>query len=206
MSEFVRNDNPKIKDENFLVYNKGSNDLLLEECRISTFQTDFNCRYQELDKEGIVYFSKFLKNRTLYDLGCGFNAVRMVDFAMKCGCKNYKGVDIDDGMFKSMIEIRNNSEEYAKKINCEFNKKDMLGYLKEQKDNSGNITINGIDDAIIDPTKAKNKEYIAEVVKQIVRVIGKDYKVFGINSPVIFDEFKARGLNVYSEDDFYFLG
>jgi len=74
-----------------------------------------------------------------------------------------------------------------------FVHEDMLRFLRGQQQNSSNITINGIDDVIINPSKGTNTRYIELLAKEATRVAGKDNFVFGVNSRGVFEKIVELG-------------
>ena len=119
----------------------------------------------------------------LIDLGCGSEGSTMELFAVgRLGAQGYIGVDIRDLGLQSVPER-----------NIEFHQSDMLAFLSQQPDGSAAITINAINEDIIDPKHPGNVAYIKRLAEEIARV-AHGYGVFGLNSPDIFQALEDFGI------------
>lgn len=159
-------------------------------------------RYPEFDQQ----LSIFIKNKTLIDLGCGFSEGRgipeyILDLAIKYEAKKYIGVDADEQtyIYPPSMEKKYKDSSVEIEVFC-GEKGDMLYFLSSQPSNSANIMINGMDEIIIDMTIPANIKYIKLLCEEIKRVIGKDHRVFGIESEPIFSQLRLE-LNEHQFDD-----
>ena len=170
---------------------------LYKDCIFGDFSSSYNIIYTDMSDEHLKNFS-FLSGEAIYDLACGNEAKNIIEFAHKVGCAQYVGVDVSKDNLKQSLE----TVEKGKNIKTQFAECDILGFLEEMKDNSGNIMINGVDDVIIEPHIANNDLYIEKIIEEIIRVIGDKYKFLGRGSNVIFDAIgeklkKEKYLDIY---------
>lgn len=142
-------------------------------------------RKKEIYSKFLEDISPNLKGNRLIDLGCGKTIQYMLEIARRTGALEYIGVD---KAHKPTFHVDEKDD-----LTITTYKEDMLRFLSSQPDNSANITINGIDYCIIDPSEGINKEYFDLLAEEINRVSGKDHIVFGIESPNIFNRLENMG-------------
>lgn len=152
---------------------------------------------------------KYLKDRTIIDLGCGTWDNQdwsveipeyILDMAIEMGAKEYIGVDQTEHIRVYPPSMDDEYKDIKTEIKTVGGKEgDMLTFLSQHPDNSANIMVNGIDYIIIDQSLPANVEYLKLLAKEIKRVIGKDHRVFGLESQPIFNKLRELGLE---ENDF----
>jgi hypothetical protein len=151
-----------------------------------------------------------LKDRRLIDLGSGQDASLWVPaVASRAGASDYIGVekyhfplfdyqreDGSYGSFRDSREIPNGQKavgdtlrkvfgEELKDIDFQFVREDGLKFLAQQDKDSANIVINGVDENVIPPWRARNKQYLKRMIEEIDRVVGPDGVVMSYNSPFL---------------------
>lgn len=175
------------------------------------YPSPYSFQYDHLKRQNEWGYNRFLcelaitlKDSKIIDLGCGADVRYMVDIVCRLGASEYVGVDKYN--IKEAI-VNSKKPEISQKVqksNLQFNlvDKDMLEFLSQQPDNSANITINGVDNDILDPRNPGNKIYFPLLINEIIRVAGKDHVIFGIGCKEIFEEIHNKGLseNIFASD------
>jgi len=141
---------------------------------------------------------KYLKNKTVIDLGCGIIADTfdeygpfhipwfVVSIASQSGASKYIGVDKNPNVVCDP-SFKKNYEDKGIEIEVKGGEEgDMLVFLSEQENDSANIIINGIDRSIIDPSISANREYLERLANELSRVVGKNHVVIGMGAEMIF--------------------
>ena len=99
-------------------------------------------------------------------------------FLLKCNALKYVGVDRSDTKLPvtqpAEAQVYTIADIQAEQING-----DMLAFLARQPADSGNIMVNGIDNFVIEPWSQEAQLYLAELRRQIVRVLSVGGIVFG---------------------------
>lgn len=163
--------------------------------KFSTRQTIYNKRYDNLSKPEVESLAALVNKGTVLDLGCGLDAWRMALFAHEqLGATRYMGIDIHTD-FPRRARFRYNLKTGKKPdpVEVEFINQDMSEFLSQQPDNSASITLNGIDDYVIDPKIEGNINYVNRLAEEIARVVGDNHCVFGNNSSDIFATLEKLG-------------
>ena len=173
----------------------------VQEAETLAYDTEFSQQYDDLEEyrpdELREELFPFLRGKDLVDLGCGMDRnsgwcpPSVLNMAAKAGARRYVGVEKYGDPYIS------DEEQYqAKGLLTEIHgDTDMLEFLASLDENSANITINGIDDEVINPKIPANQQYLELLAEHIARVIGRDNIAFGIGSNVIFDCLQRKGLS-----------
>ena len=122
------------------------------------------------DPEDRQWFADHLKNKILIDLG-GANG-SMCQFSADYGLSTYICVDRFEGALGASKEF--NVNESLREIDVVA---DMLDFLTRIKSRSASITINGIDNFIVD-----NHAYRTALAEEMLRVVSPGGLIFGANS------------------------
>ncbi len=155
-------------------------DALIENTKFLHFDTAYSTFWTKRNLDPI---KEKLNNSLLLDLGGGSGELRKTLENMEINAKHYINVDNFRGYFKSATDqlvinkktfrIQKVPTERCDAINVDA---DMLEFLLyTQSESIDNISINGIDEDIVD-----NHEYLEEVTKQVLRVLKPGGIVFGI--------------------------
>lgn len=176
---------------------------IVSDGEFSSRQVAFNEKYEQLRSEQVARLKEVLDGHALLDLGAGKDGWRMAKFATDTlGTRKYVGIDFS-GEVTKVADFRYQMR-FGEKPDpevIEFIESDMLTFLSKQPDNSAAITLNGIDDVIIDPKVAGNEKYLEALVREVVRVAGDDNVVFGFNSEDIFARLEKHGFKLDSSSD-----
>lgn len=161
----------------------------------SDHHENYNRWYYAAENQGyksiIERISEALKNKNVVDLGCGDRISSFASFVMRNGARTYLGTD----KYNPVAE----ADEFGKRENIGVlgASIDMAELLQQMDDGSAVVSINGIDDFVIDPGNPSNREYLRFLASQIARVAG-DNAVIGVNSDVVFDSMKEFGYSAES--------
>lgn len=139
---------------------------------MNRFDTDFASWFRFMADKERQKFKKYLKGKTLIDLGSGLVNPESIlpKFAKACGVANYIGVD---------ASISEQQSEEVNGMSFQLVHADMLSFLARQESASANITVNGITDDIISPYHPETGAYLSELRKQILRVLPVGGLLFG---------------------------
>ncbi len=146
------------------------------------------CKSRESREMALSFFKTALEGETLIDLGAGTHSsiYPMAEFAAICGVSEYVAVD-KYAQYSEALRLALRDfirKEYPQSgMGISLVEDDMLRHLAYRADGSANVIMNGIDGCVI--PREGNGEYIAELIRQIGRVVPHFGIAFGTNSPFL---------------------
>jgi hypothetical protein len=123
------------------------------------------------------FFPEVLGGKRLIDLGAG-DPTHMATFALRCKVSEYVAVD-------RYVDYSHMPSSFS---NITYVNDDMLKFLANQPDGSGNIAMLAIDDIVLAGTSTITEMlYRGMLLAQISRVVPEGGIAFGFNSDLLFE-------------------